>query len=78
MEWEDRYPYALNDEATRLLQSAWGIHLAAREVPQVVHTTLQTLSHDKATLTDSDSLNVVLVIGESFIKCIAISMVIRY
>lgn len=68
MEWEDRYPYALNDEATRLLQSAWGIHLAAREVPQVVHTTLQTLSHDKATLTDSDSLNVVLVIGESFIK----------
>lgn len=68
MEWEDRYPYALNDEATRLLQSAWGIHLAAREVPQVVHTTLQVLRQDKVSLTDTDTLNVVLVIGESFIK----------
>ena len=86
MFWEDECPCALSDDGTRLLESVWGVHLAAREMKDAVGATLKAVDApgggaggtnvvgghvrcgEGTASPMEDSVNVVLVIGESFIK----------
>ena len=58
--------FSPNDPISSLIKSTYGIHLASKEVDEAIETTRQM---DKPTgITEPDSLNLVLVIGESFNK----------
>lgn len=65
--WYDNYyPYAMDNIST-LLYSIYIPHVTANEIVSVVHQTTESVKL-KAETTEKDSLDIFLVIGESYIK----------
>lgn len=56
-----------SDPISLLAQSLWGLHLASHETKQALASTIAVRQHP-GTIVEADSLNVVLIIGESFNK----------
>lgn len=59
---------SLGDGFTAMLFSGWGIWLNMRELPRWEKTQLAVLAEDFPRAAEADSVNVIMVIGESFIK----------
>lgn len=66
-QWDIDYADLTSDSLSRLIMSAVGIHLKGVEMQDAVRFTLQ-MKRDASLLEPNDSLCVVFVIGESYIK----------
>ena len=64
--YDDYYPYAMDNIST-LLYSIYIPHITANEIASVVHRTTESVKQQAET-TEKDSLDVVFIIGESYIK----------
>lgn len=60
--------YRNGDLLTNVLFAWWGLHLNTEELPQWEKTQREVLASDISHSTEADSVNVVVIIGESFIK----------
>lgn len=64
--YDDYYPYAMDNIST-LLYSVYIPHITANEIASVVHQTTKSVKLQAET-TEKDSLDIIFVIGESYIK----------
>ena len=64
--YDDYYPYAMDNMST-LLYSVYIPHITANEIKSVIHQTKESVKLQAET-TENDSLDVIFVIGESYIK----------
>lgn len=64
--WERNNTYALYDMDC-VIESFWGVHIASVEVEKAIENT-SNMKKENSIISKDDSLNVVFVIGESFIK----------
>ena len=64
--WERCNKYALYDMDC-VIESFWGVHIASVEVEKAIESTIN-MKKDNLIVSKDDSLNIVFVIGESFIK----------
>ena len=69
MAWRSKYKIHATDNISNLLYSTYSIYLADKEIKNAIKSTTKYIKQERnVTNTVTDSLDIVLVIGESYIK----------
>lgn len=68
MLWRDSYYIKPTDSYSNLLYSVYGVYLAQKDVKHAIKETKVYLESNRVGLENSDSLDIVIIIGESYIK----------
>lgn len=66
--WYNDSSIRAHDKISRLFYSFYSVRIARNEVVQAIESTIASSSESSSTSLDGDSLNIIVVIGESYIK----------